>query len=552
MNRAIYIAGLQTLLLACVANLAVWVQLPALGLAGLCVLGLSILFVWRKSGADEARWRGWRMAAAWGGTMLVPFSLATATVFTLDSYYALLAWGIAAAISLAVYRNPRSASASGWKILTMAWAFAGSLIWLTFAYLENLRGAFYAGLLICVLLLILCRVWFHLGWFGIQVAHTLILFLVGLPIVDWLFRPPAHFTTRPEGTEKYYQYELAKKDPAAFARWWKFYMGEWRHLENKLFVRGREIFYLRPKPNSFGTFFDSQIAINSRGFRGKEISTRKNGAYRIIALGGSTTFGVTMTPVDKPWPRLLAEIIRQRLNPARRIEVINAGVPTYSLGHTLARLASDILPLKPDMIISYHGYNGFPMLYRTLPPVFGRGPPRYRLRPIKLLADCEYRFKLFRYRERLMAGLVRSPPAGSDPMQSDYARAYQKLIAACRTNHIRLVLANFSMAVNSGSPNDVVQFYRVPFPAAYWQIKANAAHSKIVRQLARQHPEVCFVDTHAHLDGEHDKFVDLIHLAQDGREQLAENMFAAMENCLLQELNGGTGVVQSHDTGNTQ
>jgi len=285
-------------------------------------------------------------------------------------------------------------------------------------------------------------------------------------------------------------------------------------------------------------FFDSPIAINSKGFRGKEFSTDKGGTYRIVALGESTTFGLTLTADDKPWPDLLDELIQQRLKPNRRVEVINAGVPAYSLSHSLRRLATDILPLQPDMIISYHGFNGFPMLYWAIPPAHGRAPPGYQLRPIKLLADYEYRFKLFRYKQRLLAGLVREPPSDLVPMDSEYARAYEKLIVAARTNKIRLVLANFSMAVNQQSQPDVVQFYRVPYPATHWQIKLNAVHSTIVQQLARQHPEVCLVDTHPRLDGAHDKFVDLVHLTQDGRKQLAENMFAGIRECLLQDLAG--------------
>ncbi len=54
----------------------------------------------------------------------------------------------------------------------------------------------------------------------------------------------------------------------------------------------------------------------------------------------------------------------------------------------------------------------------------------------------------------------------------------------------------------------------------------------MVEQLAAQHPEVCFVDTHPNLDGEHDKFIDLVHFDKSGEEQMAETFFAKIKPLL--------------------
>jgi hypothetical protein len=48
------------------------------------------------------------------------------------------------------------------------------------------------------------------------------------------------------------------------------------------------------------------------------------------------------------------------------------------------------------------------------------------------------------------------------------------------------------------------------------------------------------VDTHPNLDGEHDKFIDLIHLTQQGRDRLAENIFTGIQDILQSELAGDT------------
>jgi hypothetical protein len=44
------------------------------------------------------------------------------------------------------------------------------------------------------------------------------------------------------------------------------------------------------------------------------------------------------------------------------------------------------------------------------------------------------------------------------------------------------------------------------------------------------------VDTHPHLDGEHEKFIDIIHLTGDGNRQLAENVFAGIRGVLEKDL----------------
>jgi len=54
--------------------------------------------------------------------------------------------------------------------------------------------------------------------------------------------------------------------------------------------------------------------------------------------------------------------------------------------------------------------------------------------------------------------------------------------------------------------------------------------------LKAEYPEICFVDTHPHLDGEHEKFIDAIHLTGDGNRQLAENVFAGIRGVLVKDV----------------
>ena len=69
-----------------------------------------------------------------------------------------------------------------------------------------------------------------------------------------------------------------------------------------------------------------------------------------------------------------------------------------------------------------------------------------------------------------------------------------------------------------------------------WWIKANVIHSMIVKQLADEHAEICWVDTNPNLDGEHDKFVDIMHFTHEGEQQMAETMFNGIKSVLAEDL----------------
>lgn len=95
---------------------------------------------------------------------------------------------------------------------------------------------------------------------------------------------------------------------------------------------------------------------NSLGFRGEEIPlNRFENTYRIVTIGGSTTYSTGVQNYVESYPFQLGEYLQQR--GFSHIEVINAGVPNYSSYHSLINLQFKVLPLQPDLIIIYQGYN---------------------------------------------------------------------------------------------------------------------------------------------------------------------------------------------------
>jgi len=102
-----------------------------------------------------------------------------------------------------------------------------------------------------------------------------------------------------------------------------------------------------------------EIDVNSKGFRGKEFSTKKSsGVYRIIALGDSSTLGVGV-PNSEAYCAILEGLLNQQKNSSRKYEVINAGVAGYSSLQGLRYLKSEITNYRPDLITIYFGLNDY-------------------------------------------------------------------------------------------------------------------------------------------------------------------------------------------------
>ncbi len=122
---------------------------------------------------------------------------------------------------------------------------------------------------------------------------------------------------------------------------------EWRYyhaFKDEHFVYDPSLLWRPPK----GSF-----VFNSRGYRGKEISTEKKpGEFRIFAIGDSNTLG--WFGDDGPnWPMYLQELLATR---DHRLTVVNAGVYGYSSFQGLRRF-KEALSFQPDMVLISFGCN---------------------------------------------------------------------------------------------------------------------------------------------------------------------------------------------------
>jgi len=120
--------------------------------------------------------------------------------------------------------------------------------------------------------------------------------------------------------------------------------------------------------------------INNVGFRGDDISPAKpQGVFRIVAMGGSTTFGLKVGD-EMTYPRQLQKMLTAALRGEPKVQVVNAGVPGYTTAESLTSLCFKVLSLSPDVVIVYHGIND---VNPRVVPGYDLGYSHYR-QPIEL------------------------------------------------------------------------------------------------------------------------------------------------------------------------
>jgi lysophospholipase L1-like esterase len=103
-------------------------------------------------------------------------------------------------------------------------------------------------------------------------------------------------------------------------------------------------------PNWSGMDVGVEVRTNSHGLRDQEVPFQKpSDTVRILALGDSTVYGHGV-----PFERSFSERLEQMLNAGSgptRFEVVNAGVPGYSIYNAFVYLKRNGIRFDPDVII---------------------------------------------------------------------------------------------------------------------------------------------------------------------------------------------------------
>ena len=96
---------------------------------------------------------------------------------------------------------------------------------------------------------------------------------------------------------------------------------------------------------------------NSLGYRNDEFSLEKpSGVYRIVALGGSSTYDVSIKDNAATFTAQLERLLKEEYG-YQDVQVINGGVPGYNSWEILVNLEFRVLDLDPDLVIIYENTN---------------------------------------------------------------------------------------------------------------------------------------------------------------------------------------------------
>lgn len=113
--------------------------------------------------------------------------------------------------------------------------------------------------------------------------------------------------------------------------------------------------------SNFPNYIDHGVVQNNEdGYRGPKIECRKGKKFRILFLGGSTTYGMVRYP-DQTFPaqtgKLLNEEIKKYTNRWDSVEVINAGIIGDLLTDELHNYLYKYRYYKPDLVVVHSAGN---------------------------------------------------------------------------------------------------------------------------------------------------------------------------------------------------
>lgn len=274
-----------------------------------------------------------------------------------------------------------------------------------------------------------------------------------------------------------------------------------------------------------------EIRINSLGFRGDEMErVKRPGVIRIACVGASTTFGSQVSTNAASWPSQLQSILSQEY-PDVTIEVVNAGVPGFTLTDSLRNLRHRVLPLEPDLVVVYHANNDIAHDTRALA----------KRRGLVDLTSPGLLEKLGRY--SLMVDLARKNleifRGADNSQQTDrltkipenlpqrFVSVMDELNRELENNGVRLVLSTFLVKYRREQSrteqlkNADVAFYYMPWMSIEALLDAMDLYNRAIVNLAHARG-IPVVTERESIPADERHYVDCMHMTDAGSRRLAE------------------------------
>lgn len=233
--------------------------------------------------------------------------------------------------------------------------------------------------------------------------------------------------------------------------------------------------------------------------------------YRIVVLGGSTsTDGYYCI---KSWPSILFEKYA-----GSNVTIFNAAVEGYASGQELIKLMRDIVPLNPDMVIVYDGYNDITRDVRPdLANIFEFSYMKTIMEYIndKIETDTE--------KHRIFCGI----PAREKAMDA-WLKNIEYMHAVCEINNIRFL--SFIQPSFYGKPK--MNLKRDAIICKIWDFYNGDASETLkipIREFRECAPEICktheYIHDLSHIFDNEDVYMDICHVFENGNRIIADKIY---------------------------
>jgi lysophospholipase L1-like esterase len=277
--------------------------------------------------------------------------------------------------------------------------------------------------------------------------------------------------------------------------------------------------------------YPDPIVVNSRGFVGAEFEDPPPpGTRRIVTVGDSCTFGAGS--LQGTYPAQL-EAMLAKSGDGRRYQVVNAGIEGLNSELALRRLESRVVPLAPDLVTIYIGWNDL----MKFDPDGQVENPRLAVvaRWLERLWTVKGLRKLLFYNLRPRIAPPRTGPEARTGRYADYRPAVfegnlRRMIATVRGIPAEPVVMTLPSVVSADMSVDDVRAANVQFP--YFRganvvadfVDLIAAYNRSIRRVAAEEG-VVLVDLSREIDARPDRralFLDTMHANPAGRVLIAE------------------------------
>lgn len=284
------------------------------------------------------------------------------------------------------------------------------------------------------------------------------------------------------------------------------------------------------KPN----YHKKWIHINSLGFRGKEISREKPPrAFRIAALGESSTFGYSDDETS-PYPFQLEKMLNKKKPPDCNFnfEVINAGVEKYFSWQILKHFEKDVLPLKPDAVIVYMGWND---LYTTNPETNTQLDPQSAFNKI-IEKSLTLRFlTVFAYRT-IVPRFEKITPEREDAYKNfqpePFIKNMRALLRLAKKNNVPVIVVTLPSLLGSKDINKRERLLHFPYFTHNVKLLSYVwkSYNRTIQTLS-QEEDALLVDLNRGfqaLPGSGALFMDTLHPNPEGNNVISRYLFSTL------------------------